>query len=93
MIKKLLLIIGIMLSGSLFAEPHSCNIDLSNQVTLDQSIKKCKTNDLLYWSTINSYMVLLVTVRYCDQEKAITTREDLLMGVCTYIGKTRKPRT
>ena len=93
MIKKLILITGIALSGSLFAEPHSCNLDLSNDDTLEKTIKKCKTNDLLYWSTRNGYIPLLVMVRYCDQEKAITTNENLSKGVCTYIGKTRKSRT
>lgn len=95
MIKKIILISGIMLSLSLFAESHSCRMLVTMESTLEKSIKKCKANDVLYWSTTSksSFTALLAIAKYCHQEKEITTSGDLLTGVCTYVGTPLQDRS
>ena len=93
-IKKIILITGLMLSGSLFAETKTCHVFIESAEGIRATIKKCKGGDILTWVGFsnNTFAALILVSAYCDQEKPITVRDDLQAGICTYTGEMLMPR-
>ena len=91
--KKLILIASLLMANGLYAEPKTCEVNADSTEEIRESIKKCWSGDILYWRTANFLNGVLISARYCDQEKQITVDSEFQKGVCTYTGKRLKTRT
>ena len=91
---KIILILGLMLSGSLLSEEKSCRVDIHSSEKLIETIEKCKSGDTIWWRRVGDRgsqttverLGFTMVYKYCDQEKTITVNNDFTKGICTYLG-------
>ena len=92
-ISSLTLSILLLFAGGVYAEPKTCEVNADSTEEIRETIKKCWSGDILYWRTANFLNGVLISARYCNQEKQITVDSEFQKGVCTYTGKELKTRT
>ena len=91
--RKLILITGILLSTSLWAEQKFCDISWADDVSsVLPKLDKCPKGDLISWTAylnrpIDTTVGRAIIHGYCDQNLQITTLADFTQGVCTSTGK------
>ena len=90
---SLTLSILLLFAGGVYAEPKTCEVNADSTEEIRETIKKCWSGDILYWRTANFLNGVLISARYCNQEKQITVDSEFQKGVCTYTGKELKTRT